>query len=550
MQPKVDSDDEDAGSSPSVPRPEVDSENFNIENSEAEKYQPSGPTERITKKVSASPGGAGDMRLTQDESQGAGVSSTNGKKLLALEDLDLKQVIKDEVTAALKRNADEVDEEVQKRIEEEMRSRLAQFGFQPNQIEAVVHPEKAKTLQPGMAPNSPPWLTHQPTYVKVHKDHLPVYTLIYYDIPYEIDRSDSDYMIILRELEPRETEILFEHTRRLRSRGASYLAVKERDRTPKPDYAQVRRRPERTQSPNTNRRATNHYKTNHVEVSPRSRTTTLSRDQSMTTDKVAAARRKQKSSKTSSKRGTSPLPTIAEPNVNLRVPPFLVWPNTLGEVEDDASKDRSNARPQSSGEHDSALTELTLSEIEKYMRKNRQDDADLPVSFHHPFHTSYKSGKAFVEIPEKSIKDLEPVQDAKSFNNPQWNQGVLDVRNELAFVETIREGTGRASKSCTTPLPKISSTASLKQKSVTRIPSRRAIQWQMSRLLIEMDLLISSTQQLIDQFVPKHYPHPLLRKCWGTLYEISKVSLLPPNLSVVPTQCLRCIILTLLTRTR
>jgi hypothetical protein len=56
----------------------------------------------------------------------------------------------------------------------------------------------------------------QPTYAKIHQKHLEIDTLHYYDIPYEFD-GDPDYLIVLRELDYRETDVLFEHTRRLRS---------------------------------------------------------------------------------------------------------------------------------------------------------------------------------------------------------------------------------------------------------------------------------------------------------------------------------------------
>lgn len=56
------------------------------------------------------------------------------------------------------------------------------------------------------------------------------------------DQTDPNYIIILREMEPRETEILFEHTRRLRSRGSTRLLIEERHDHGKPEYAWVRRR--------------------------------------------------------------------------------------------------------------------------------------------------------------------------------------------------------------------------------------------------------------------------------------------------------------------
>nr|POF20017.1 endophilin-a1 [Quercus suber] len=51
---------------------------------------------------------------------------------------------------------------------------------------------------------------------KIHKQYLDVETLRYYDIPYELAKDDHDYIIILRYMARFETDLLFEHTRRLR----------------------------------------------------------------------------------------------------------------------------------------------------------------------------------------------------------------------------------------------------------------------------------------------------------------------------------------------
>jgi hypothetical protein len=68
-----------------------------------------------------------------------------------------------------------------------MRDRLSQFGFQDNQIQALVHPEKQKELQQGLTPHNPLRIAPQPTYAKISRSHLDVETLHYYDIPYEFD---------------------------------------------------------------------------------------------------------------------------------------------------------------------------------------------------------------------------------------------------------------------------------------------------------------------------------------------------------------------------
>ncbi|KAK5123084.1 hypothetical protein LTR85_003280 [Meristemomyces frigidus] len=133
------------------------------------------------------------------------------------------------------------------KIEAEMRRRLSRFGYTENQIDVMVDEEKAKKYKEEHArsPRRPSpgaqlvsWQSQQaPTYAKVHRDYLSVDTLIYYDIPYEYDPNDSNYIIIRREMDKYETEVLFEHTKRLRSGKLLLEAPKE-----KPNYAWYRKR--------------------------------------------------------------------------------------------------------------------------------------------------------------------------------------------------------------------------------------------------------------------------------------------------------------------
>ncbi|KAF2722590.1 hypothetical protein K431DRAFT_41562 [Polychaeton citri CBS 116435] len=84
-----------------------------------------------------------------------------------------------------------------------------------------------------------PWQpSRQPVYAKIHRDYLSIDTLIYYDIPYEFDPDDSNYIIILREMSKTETNLLFEHTARLRS-GRLLL---EDSKKKEPQYAWYRKR--------------------------------------------------------------------------------------------------------------------------------------------------------------------------------------------------------------------------------------------------------------------------------------------------------------------
>lgn len=168
---------------------------------------------------------------------------------------------------------EEEENAVTKKREEEkdgyMRERLRNFGYQEDQIEAIFDPVKAAG-----APANPVRLANQPTYVKVHREHLAVETLNYYEIPYEVDRvsfhsgsqdshvinlmqNNPDYIVILQEMDPEDTHILFDHTSRLRQRrgreSSRFLSEHSAVEGSRFEYARVRRRtpsPRRRSLPN------------------------------------------------------------------------------------------------------------------------------------------------------------------------------------------------------------------------------------------------------------------------------------------------------------
>jgi hypothetical protein len=87
----------------------------------------------------------------------------------------------------------------EKEMEEEMRKKMSKFGFQDNQIEAVLHPRKAGRLSLGALPDQPIVSTtavattyRAPTYVKIHKDHIDIETLRYFGLPWEYDTVSPD----------------------------------------------------------------------------------------------------------------------------------------------------------------------------------------------------------------------------------------------------------------------------------------------------------------------------------------------------------------------
>jgi len=68
-----------------------------------------------------------------------------------------------------------------------MHRKLAQFGFQENQIEAMIQPNKAEDLPTSSLPNRP-LITSQPqapTYIEIYKDHIDIETLRYFGLPWE-----------------------------------------------------------------------------------------------------------------------------------------------------------------------------------------------------------------------------------------------------------------------------------------------------------------------------------------------------------------------------
>ncbi|ORY15245.1 hypothetical protein BCR34DRAFT_558931 [Clohesyomyces aquaticus] len=82
-----------------------------------------------------------------------------------------------------------------------------------------------------------------PTYPKIHKQYLDRETLAYYNIPWEYDATDPDYYVLLQEMGPHETDILFEHTGRIRDMKKRKLYVEESgERVGGNEYAWVRRR--------------------------------------------------------------------------------------------------------------------------------------------------------------------------------------------------------------------------------------------------------------------------------------------------------------------
>lgn len=81
-------------------------------------------------------------------------------------------------------------------------------------------PPQAPGLSPGVGrtygdPSAPP------TFIKIHKKFLDIDTLAFYNLPWEYDTLDPEYYVIFQDMSPNETDMLFEHTKRLREGRSS-----------------------------------------------------------------------------------------------------------------------------------------------------------------------------------------------------------------------------------------------------------------------------------------------------------------------------------------
>lgn len=140
-------------------------------------------------------------------------------------------------------------------LEMEMRKRLAERGYSGREIENIVNDKKKETVSTSLTITKS---SSKPVYSKIHKDYLSIETLKYFSIPFTYDevssryhtvvtktnsrQHDSDYFIILQEMDRHETNILFEHTKALRA-GRLLIDAPKREK----EYAFFRKK-ERSKS--------------------------------------------------------------------------------------------------------------------------------------------------------------------------------------------------------------------------------------------------------------------------------------------------------------
>jgi len=142
-----------------------------------------------------------------------------------------------------KEKADRQAKAEKEKIETAMRNRLLEAGYSLEEANAMIDgkkkekpPATIKVPTDEIVVRGRPH--HVPVFAKIHKKYLDLQTLRYYNIPYEMDRANEDYIIILQEMSEEDTDLLFEHTRRLR-KGKLLLEPAKRDNK---GMAWVRRR--------------------------------------------------------------------------------------------------------------------------------------------------------------------------------------------------------------------------------------------------------------------------------------------------------------------
>jgi hypothetical protein len=371
---------------------------------------------------------------------------------------ELRQMIKEEIAAAFAKN----EEKFQEHHEEKMRSKLAQSGFQKDQIEALMQIPLPKTMQE----------TKQPTFPQISRKHLDVETLDYYNLPYKFDEN-LDYIIVLREMSIKETNVLFEHTRRLRSEPPR-----------RQDSSQERRPPH-----SINKRDEVHMPTS-IDVSKMS------------------------------KRGDTIRLASKRFDATLRVPPFLAWPTTFENHENKEDVIQSKKKSFGVEEDEGLRIKLTLLAI--YDRIYQAQTSRIHNS-RSPRLIIYKSGPINVDISTRSCPktlfhqvELHP----QSTMDSDVGRIPFVLRDELTHLLLQNKDDSQKAK---TSVPTNPGGSSLPLVENTQTAHKRVFAWQIAKLHVERHGLVSTLRELVSQFVSEFTDHELVQRCWGSIHTINKV---------------------------
>ncbi|KAI4686964.1 uncharacterized protein J4E84_005335 [Alternaria hordeiaustralica] len=393
-----------------------------------------------------------DANITQEEKRRLGVEDSPGdlRGLVGLQVRDLKGLISEEVAAALRQNTDQVNRDVQKQLEFELRNRLAKSGLLPNLIEAIIN--QGTDTAPGREERS-----------------LPNYT--------RHDILDPNFWIIFQHLTTEELLPMFDHT--CDRRIEAHLERKRQEGS----RAQTQERQE--QNP-------------PMDASPSEHDDRASREKTMDRNRAATTYRT---------REVSPSPKLTRLNTGLRVPPFLAW-----QTEEDPSEHNTD---------ESTHIQLTLFAIEQQLTRTRTDVARLPIDLTHPFAHKYQLGVRLTN--KESSLDAVLTSLAACYRACARVVGNTTKPNELTVMDDtnglsnpLESGTGITNSD-------IAADVRTDSEAETYVTTRRVTQWQMALMHKHAQRVFHSTMEIVDQFVPKHYDHQLLRRCWGALKFIIEV---------------------------
>ena len=137
-----------------------------------------------------------------------------------------------------KEKKEKEDKEYLERVQHDM----AKFGMSPKYVENMIKYEekdKKHRLEPGNSRHKhrrshsksreiAVVKTEAPTYPKIHRDDIEIETLKHYDIAFERAPDDRDYIILLEELTVEETDVLFEHSKKVREKRRARRAGRRR----------------------------------------------------------------------------------------------------------------------------------------------------------------------------------------------------------------------------------------------------------------------------------------------------------------------------------
>lgn len=203
------------------------------------------------------------------------------------------------------------------------------------------------------------------------------------------------------------------------------------------------------------------------------------------------------------------------------VPPFLPWPTSIVDKSSDSIEDPDYQSPrnQSSSGY---LLEHSLYAIEEHMTRARSNLATLPIDSEHPYMFFYRKGTAFIEVREVDTHDLV-------LNLMNSNRAVIcDIAHpsdmiEFEILTWLMDSMHVLSKEATEELT-LDGLDIQRLLESTCCTARRSTQWQTTLMLEYLRLIVLSAITVVDQSVPKDYPHTLLRRCRGSLEAIVKVS--------------------------